>query len=491
MIMQKTIEIQDIGPVHRLSLPIPSQGGVVVLRSRNGRGKTRSLHAVESLLSNREKPSVRDGALSGKIEGLGVTITVARSSRRAGELEVTSLDGRLSIADLVDPQLKTPEAADARRIKALVTTSGIEPSPDLFYGLFGSRDEFEAVVSSSAVESGDLVLMADKIKRDCEAAARKAESDADHAEGRAKGAIEAAGQVDTEEIHDSEILSMELETAIAAKSKIEEQLDAHQKAMDAAELAKHRLEKANAEYQGPSLAVCQEAEEIAANGVAVANETVRKLEEALAQARADAEQARNKQGAAITARKQAERHEQMICTWREQIEQTIPAKPTEDAVNAAAARVREARTAVERGAVIRAALEKHREAEQHASNALAHRKRAMQLRNIAKGTDEVLSSVVAKAGTPLRVEAGRLVLNTKRGDTYYADLSHGERWKIALDVAIHAVGRGGVIVLQQEAWEGLDPIARQAIVEHVKGSEVVILTAECSADEEVNAEVFS
>jgi hypothetical protein len=441
-------------------------------------------------MTGRGKPTVRDGALSGTVTAFGATLKVARSIRRTGELEVTSLDGRLSVADLVDPGLKTPDAADAKRIKALIQVAGVTPSPELFHGLFGGRDEFEKVASSTAVECDDLVAMADRIKRDCEAAARKAESDADHAEGRAKGAIEAAGQVDTGEIHDSETLSMELETAIAVKSKIEEQLDAHQKAMDAAELAKHRLEKANSEYQGPSLAVCQEAEEIAANGVAVANETVRKLEEALAQARSEAEQARNKQGAAITARKQAERHEQMISTWREQIEQTIPARPTEDAVNAAAARVREARTAVERGAVIRAALEKHREAEQHASNALANRKRATQLRNIAKGTDEVLSSVVAKAGTPLRVEAGRLVLNTKRGDTYYADLSHGERWKIALDVAIHAVGRGGVIVLQQEAWEGLDPIARQMIVDHVKGSEVVILTAECSADEEVNAEVL-
>lgn len=489
--MATALAIENLGPVVQATIPVPESGGVVVLKGRNGVGKSRTLDAVENLISGRGKPSVRDGSLSGSVSGFGVTLKVARSVRRTGELEIQSLDGKLSVSDLVDPQLKSPDAADARRIKALIQVAGVKPSPELFHELFGGRDEFEKVVSSSAVEADDLVVMADRIKRDAETAARKAESEADHAEGRAKGAREAAGSVDVGELHDSETLSAEMETAIAAKSKIEEQVKAHQTAMDAAELARHRLEKANSEYQGLSLSACKEAEEIAANGVAVANETVRKLEEALAQARAEAEQARNKQGAAITARKQAERHEQTIALWREQIEATIPPKPTDDQVNSAAARYREAREAVERGAVIRAALEKHKEAEQHASAALAHRKRATQLRNVAKGTDEVLSSVVAKAGTPLRVEAGRLVLSTKRGDTYFSELSHGERWKIALDVAIQAVGKGGVIVLQQEAWEGLDPMARQTVVDHVKGSEVVILTAECSADDEVNAEVFS
>lgn len=489
--MTTAIAVENLGPVTQATIPIPETGGVVVLKGRNGAGKSRTLDAVDSLITGRGKPSVRDGALSGSVSGFGVTMKVARSARRTGELEVTSLDGRLSVSDLVDPQLKTPDAADARRIKALIQVANVEPSAELFYSLFGGRDQFESVVSSSAVESTDLVVMADKIKRDCEAAARKAESDADHAEGRAKGAREAAGEVDTEEFHDADALSSELETAIASKSKVEEQLDAHQKALDAAELARHRLDKAGADYDGPTLEQAQQEEAALVESEKMHSSHVADLESQLRHARSELESVRVKLGSAITARKQAERHEQTVATWREQIEASIPPKPSDDVVQSVQARVREARNAVERGAVIRAALLKIEEAEKHASAALAHHKRAAQLRNIAKGTDEVLSSVVAKAGTPLRVEAGRLVLNTKRGDTYFADLSHGERWKIALDVAIKAVGKGGVIVLQQEAWEGLDPIARQVVVDHVKGSEVVILTAECSADDDVNAEVLS
>ena len=40
-----------------------------------------------------------------------------------------------------------------------------------------------------------------------------------------------------------------------------------------------------------------------------------------------------------------------------------------------------------------------------------------------------------------------------RSATFYADLSSGERWRIALDIAIQAVGTGGLLVIPQEAWE--------------------------------------
>lgn len=489
--MVATVEINDIGPVHHASIPVPEHGGVVVLKARNGRGKSLTLDAVESAMTGRGKPSVRDGMLSGSVSAFGVTMTVARSTRRSGELEVTSLDGKLSVADLVDPKLKSPEAADARRIKALIQVTGVEPSPELFYDLFGGRDEFEKVVSSAATDCTDLVLMAEKIKRDCEAAARKAESEADHEQGRSKGAMEAAGSVPEPKEHDADVLQKRLEEALEARSRINAEVKAGQEARDAAELAQRRLDDAEASYDGPSLAKCKQDESAWEKTVSDANEDVRKAEEILANARAHAEQSRNQLGAAITARKNAERHESMISQWREQIESTLPAMPSEEAVRVAAEAVEEARLAVEKGTLYRQAKAKLIEAKTHAQFELSHRKRAVKLRNAAKGADDVLSSVVSQTGTPLKVLAGRLVVETKRGQTYYGELSHGERWRIALDVAIQAVGKGGVIVLQQEAWEGLDPIAREAIASQVKGTEVVVLTAECSIDEDVSAEVFA
>jgi len=90
----------------------------------------------------------------------------------------------------------------------------------------------------------------------------------------------------------------------------------------------------------------------------------------------------------------------------------------------------------------------------------------------------------------LRVEAGRLVRATRRGATYFSDLSHGERWRIALDVAIEAVGQRGVLVIPQGAWEGLDPDNRAAIADHVRGRGAVVLTAEATNGEAVSAEVY-
>ena len=57
----KTIEITDIGPVKHASIPIPEEGGIVVLRARNGRGKTKALEAIESAMTGRGKVDVRDG----------------------------------------------------------------------------------------------------------------------------------------------------------------------------------------------------------------------------------------------------------------------------------------------------------------------------------------------------------------------------------------------------------------------------------------------
>lgn len=486
-----TCEIQNIGPVSHASIPIPEEGGVVVLKGRNGAGKTRTLEAVEAAVSGRGKPEVRDGALTGEVKAFGVTIKVGRSTRRSGELEVSSLDGRLSVAELVDPGLKSPDAADARRIKALIQVANVAPSVELFHELLGGREQFEAVVSAVAVETADLVAMSDRIKRDCEAAARKEEDKAAHAEGRARGAHEAAAGVDTEVEANPEVLQKQLEVAIRAESELKANCEAAQKASDQAALARTKLVKAESEFDGPSLDDALEAEKKCETETQAIKEAVAAVEQQLAKLRNEYHEACHRQSQAIALRKSVEQHEKTIDHWREQIAATVQKVPSVEERQAAAEAVVKAREAVEAGAIARAARATIEDALKFASSAIEHRKRAAELRSAAKGTDEVLSSVIARAGTPLRVEAGRLVLDTKRGATYYGELSHGERWRIALDIAIKAVGQHGVIVVEQEAWEGLDPYAREAIADQVRGSGVVILTAECSADQEVTAEVFA
>ena len=56
---------------------------------------------------------------------------------------------------------------------------------------------------------------------------------------------------------------------------------------------------------------------------------------------------------------------------------------------------------------------------------------------------------------------------------------------MAMDIAIAAVGDRGLIVIPQEAWEGLDTANRSAIHSQAQSAGVTVLTAECSDDETV------
>jgi TRAP-type C4-dicarboxylate transport system substrate-binding protein len=89
----------------------------------------------------------------------------------------------------------------------------------------------------------------------------------------------------------------------------------------------------------------------------------------------------------------------------------------------------------------------------------------------------------------LRVSSGRLVTNHAiRGETFYSELSHGERAKMALSIATEAVGPDGLIVARQKFWEGLDPANRQIVHEAMREAGVYGLTAEADLGE-LRAEV--
>jgi hypothetical protein len=489
--MAATIEISNCGPIAHLIIPVPENGGICVLRGRNGRGKSKALDAIETAVTGRGKLDVKDGELRGEVEAFGVKLTVGRQTRRSGELVVESLDGRLDVSTLVDPLIKSPEAADGKRIKALVQLAGVLPSAELFWPLVGGRAVFESVVGPSSLDSADLVQMSERIKRDFESAARKEEGAATNAEMRARVSREAAAGADLNAQADPAALHGELEAAIREQSKLTADAESAAKAKRAAQTAKDALEDAESNYSGQSLAEIKHVEKQATDNLSAANRDLECAEQQLARARHEQDKAKQHLAAVVRERQQAEQHEVAVDLWRKQLTASIPEPPAAEAISQAGERVTKARQAVEQGALNRKAQQQLAEAEKSAAEAAKHRKQSDRLREAAKGTDDILSQVVAKSGVPLRVEAGRLVLTTKRGTTYYADLSHGERWKLALDIAIEAVGPKGVLTIPQEAFESLDPIARREIAEHVAGRGVVILTAESSEDEELTAEIFS
>lgn len=486
----KKIEIANVGAVKQLSLDVPEEGGIVVLRGRNGQGKSTAIEAVQSALSGSGSLELNDNALSGSVDAFGVTLTIGKSTRRKGELEVHSIEGKLSLGDLIDPMLKTPEAADAKRIKALVQLSGVEATTELFNDLLGP-DLLRKLCRSETLKQSDPVTMAEAIKRDLEAEARREEDAAQKAEGVALGAQKAIGEIDITQECDPVKLQADLEAKLSAEMQLEARHKAHIAAVESVETAKRELEAQQAAYTGPSLADCSNAVEYAKSACQKDQEAVANAERALVQARNDFEASRVKLANAIDQQKAAERHEKTIASAKAALQATIPEAPCAEELDAAKTATQSARIAMERGALIRAALKQIADRDLALAEAKQHARQGKLLRDAGKATDDVLSGIVQKLGTTLRVNNGRLVLDTHRGETYYHDLSDGERARIAVDIAIAVVGKtgDGVLTLDQHIYEGLDPINRKELAELCRANKVLMLTAEVSDNAEIVAEV--
>jgi hypothetical protein len=181
----------------------------------------------------------------------------------------------------------------------------------------------------------------------------------------------------------------------------------------------------------------------------------------------------------------ANERQRKVTEARRVLAETAPAPVSSETLAAARAAVESARCEQEAGAVRRRALTQRQRAEHVEARATTAAMLADAYRQGAQRTEVVLTrAIAAVAPRGLRVEGGRvLVAYEGRGDVPYAELSHGERWRLALDVAVDAIGEGGLLVVRQEAWEGLDLENRGAVAQHARFRKTVILTAEATSGE--------
>lgn len=509
--------ITDAGPIENLTIPIPPGGGVVVLSGRNGSGKTTAINATESLIGGKPTVTPRDGSQKAVITGFGATLRVGRRASRTGELEVESLDGKLTPAVFVDPGLKSPDAADAMRIKALLQLVNARPDLNDFYRLLVDKETFEKYVPEDFSDETDVVALAAKIKRSLEQTARREEAVAANEAGKAVAYKKAVEDIDTTQSPDTDRLQSELESAVAHQSRLTEQAVQSERLSKVAELARLRLSEA-AEFTGEDLAAqLQDAYEAVENCKAAADIRYEQQQHAAEQLRLAQEanaEADRRYEAAVLASKNATAtldalqkrdidqasmramHEESIAGWRASIEaaEQCECPSVVDLENASAA-IKSIRSAIEEAAVVRHALQQVEKANEHKAKSAEAYKTAETLRESAKATDDILSDLVSQCGTSLSVRSGRLMVKTKRGLTLFSELSHGERWKIAIDVALQAFPEHSehlpLLTVEQEAWASLDGFARKIIADHALMRGVLILTAECTTDEKLHAEVYS
>ena len=486
---EEAITIRDVGPVESLSIPI--RPGVVVLKGVNDCGKSVTLEAVSKLAGGNGAVTCRDRAVKGEVEGLGVRLSVRQSARRTGTLEAVSIEGRLSISDLVDPKIKDPLAADRHRIKALLQLTGATADVDRFREACSDAEAFEAACTPDVLKCDDLVEMAARLKRNLEAASRSAADEATKAEGQALGCKQATEGVDLTIVTDQATLQGRLEDAIYEQGELAAKAQAAIAAKERADAARERLakEESPADVEGAKA----DAEAAAAKEVACQKDVAR-LEEELRAATSEFQKAQAARQHAEDRLRLEQSHADVVTGWKETIDAAAKIEcPTAGQVEAANQTVATAREAIEKAAVVRQAKAKAAQAQAHRDAARAHRERADSLREAAKATDDVLSQAVASK--TLRVRGGRLITeHPDRGEVHFSDRSDGTRWKYAIDEAIQRIRQLGaertaIIPVPQAAWSELDPENKARIHQYAADKGVTILTAEAT-DGQLRAEAF-
>lgn len=471
------LNICNIGPIQNIAIPLPDAGGVVVLRGANGVGKTHAIEAITKLESNEGSPPLRDGATKGSIEGAGIRINVAGRCTRTGELTMGHIEGA-DPSILVDPMIDDEQAADAERVRQLCEFAGVKPDVSLFTEIMGGTDEMSAVVRPETYRKKTLPDMADAFKRDCEAQARRHQDKAINLEAEARAHSEAAQGFDESEFHDVPAAQMEVQRAAEALTIERQRVQGLKDKVEGARAAQANLAAAKANYTGrASNAVQMDIMKEEADLLNL-NERVAALREKLSGLRAEA--------------KAAQDHELYVRSC----EADIAGVPIDAPVDESQVKVlegtlefKQARSA--RAAVVDAALknlEKSRRATADAQTArFAEQNWRVKAQNCAALVQQKLSAVAPQGMT---VDEGRLVVqDATRGKIFFSELSHGQRWRLALHIALEAGGRRCLIPIRQEAWEGLDPENRAAVAEQAKEYGSVIITAEASSGP-LRAEVY-
>ena len=485
------VHIQDVGPITDLRIPLPDGGGIVRLVGRNGAGKTKALEAAESLLGADRRLDARDGKKRGEVDGFGVTLKIGRSTRRTGDAEVTSLEGRLDLAELVDPGLKSPAAADAKRIKALVAITGVTADRSLFYDITGGKGVFDKLIPPQ--DGMDLLGLAGHVKRCLELHARAAEGNAQNEKGKAQACREAAEGVPTDVEKNSAALHGKVEACLKKQAAIEGQEKLADKDKERQQEAERRFNELTDVGSGPTVVDVDAQFKEAERSKLEFEEKVAELENAVQKARMQSITAGHLFREATALLKAARDRDHVLDELKRTIGKAVILSPGPAALEDAADLLSIAQQNVEHGTRARDAIASKQNAKGHDAARLNYSQTAERLRNSAAAVDGVLSDAIDCES--LRVEGGRLITDTVRGTTPFAELSHGERWKLAIDLALTRLAHGGIVlsnallVIPQSAWEGLDPEARSAVHQHAVKRQVAILTAE-PASGELEARVY-
>lgn len=487
--MSDSITIRNVGAVAELNIPL--EPGVVCLAGHNGSGKSTALRAVEALTTG-DAPDleVRDGTDEderGVVEGLGARLTVGRRrssatdkpegrNRTTGELEVQSLRG-LNPLDLVNPGTENPVLRDERRIRLLCDLARVKGGIELFTASLGKG--VKALASRKTLDATSVPEMAASLKRDIQAEARASEEVVTRLDGEIEANLKASDCVSAEVTGEQPDLEGALHGAIRRRDELAGRAAQAKRSEEAAAKARAQLEQSRARYDGPT-------SEQAAAALTEVECRMAEKHQAMLTLQAELSDLRVQQSALKAEQSRALDHERNIETWQASIEQAAAAVAVDPAdLERADAAIKLAQRAKDDAAVVAEKRKRRRDAEEAITKRDAQRKKAAELRELADRCDAVVSDVINRAApSGLRVKEGRLVLNTARGETLVDDLSFGEGVRLAVGIAAQSFGaERALLVVPQEAFEGLDPKNQAELDAIAREAGVVIVTARATEGE--------
>ena len=463
---------------------LPIQSGATILKGPCGSGKSLYLEAVALGLGCGARGRLRpaDDALRAEIDCAGVVVRIAQNVTRTGDLSVGALED-FDIGDLIDPPVKDTAAKNRHGIKALLRMSGVQADPALFYGLAGSQEAFERVCPAATVQTDDLVELAGRVKRAFDAKARVAEDQAEREEGTAAALRNAGDGLDLTAETDQGKLNAVHIAAVNRQATLKAQADAANTARTRA--ADARLALAAATGSTQTVADFEAAEHAAKHDYAVARDQAYKLKRQSDLAKVEQQAAFDRVAYAEARTAAARNTAKAMSGWQTAIEAAEGvAAPACEEIAVARSDTLAAQAAIERAGVVRNAKAKLAQAAEHTADAAKHRKAAMQLRDVGKGTDDVLSKAVASSRFTIRENGMWATLPDGTAKPFYGAMSDGERTKVAFAEFVERARLGTpdldtlvVAPFPQRVWQDIAPSDKEALCRMAHALNVCIVSA--------------
>lgn len=484
----KALEIEHVGAIRHLEIPIPDEGGLVILRGPNGSGKSTALESAKRLLGGKVgNLTPTDGEPRGSVAIGAATLSVTpKRNAVRGELEVESIEGRFDVSDLIDPGIADPLRADAARIKALVTLTSAKVDVEPFIDLVGGKENWAKVeLELDDEDMSEPLTFAKKVKRYLEKRSREAATEASEKEGEAKGLESQIDESIGEPLDDNDLLA-DIDSATSALASLEAKRSAFVEQSKAAAEAEEKIAQLSA--GAASFDVEKHAAKLAEEELKLAEERLKihNEEEALAKRKQQLEANEAKLSAGQDQLEMAKRHAEEIAALKQLSGASLP-EVSEGQIEAARAAKAELMEKHASNAKAKEQASLKEKAAELSKEAKRQSERARLIREMAKDVEGLLADQVPMG--VIKVENGRLVVATDRSDAEpYSELSHGERARIAIDVAADAAPEHGLIVIRQEVFEGLDSENREAISQRAKERGVTVLTAAVGDGEGIEVE---